>query len=95
MAVSRSVLDRARISPGLPRGRGSKGPVTTRHRRFPCGGGANMSRSRHQGNASSVVLLPVGARISVESPRAIDDHPSAWLRVGRAKTEVNNARTAG
>jgi hypothetical protein len=43
------------------------------------GGGArrsNISRLRHHRNAVSVLPLPVGARISVDSPRAIAGQPS-------------------
>ena len=48
--------------------------------RFAAGAGVNISRSRHQRNAVSVLPLPVGARISVDSPRAIAGQPSVCGR---------------
>ena len=49
---------------------------STRQRSFAGGAASNISRLRHQRKAASVLPLPVGARISVDSPRAIGDHPS-------------------
>jgi hypothetical protein len=37
----------------------------------------------------------VGARMRVDSPRAMAGHPSCWGRVGAGKTASNQARTAG
>ena len=50
---------------------------STRHRRSRSGTASNMSRLMHQRKAVSVLPLPVGARISVDCPRAIAGHPSA------------------
>src|SRR5436309_2531944 len=44
-----------------------------------------MRRLMHQRNAASVLPLPVGARIRVESPRAIAGQPSTCARVGTGK----------
>ena len=68
---------------------------STRHRRAGGGGAANIRRSRHHKNAASVLPLPVGARISVESPRAIAGQPSSCGRVGASNAAVNHSRTAG
>ena len=54
------------------RGRGTAGPGR--------GTGENISRSMAQRNAASVLPLPVGERISVESPRAMAGQPSACGR---------------
>ena len=67
----------------------------TRHRSPRGGGGENMSRLRHQRNAASVLPLPVGARISVDSPRAIAGQPRFCGAVGSAKTAPNHSATAG
>ena len=45
--------------------------------------------------AASVFPDPVGARISVLSPRAIGGQPSCCARVGSAKARVNQSRTRG
>ena len=66
---------------------------STRHRAFFSGGGVNMSRSRHHRNAVSVLPLPVGARMSVDSPRAIGGQPSACGRVGASNDALNHSRT--
>jgi hypothetical protein len=50
---------------------------------------------RHQRNAASVLPLPVGARISVDSPRAIAGHPSCCGLVGSGNAALNHSRTAG
>src|ERR1700761_5727177 len=64
--------------------------------RFEFAGAAvNMIRSIHHRNAASVFPVPVGARISVDSPRAIAGQPSIWGRVGSVKTASNQSRTAG
>jgi hypothetical protein len=39
--------------------------------------------------------LPVGAWMSVCSPRAMAAQPSAWACVGASKLASNQARTAG
>ncbi len=54
-----------------------------------------MSRSRHQRNAVSVLPLPVGARISVFSPRAMAGQPSRWGAVGCSKTARNQEAVSG
>ena len=59
------------------------------------GAGSNISRFRHQRNAASVLPLPVGARISVDSPRAIAGHPSCCGLVGAGNAPANHSRTAG
>ena len=63
----------------------------------PCvgGGGSNISRLRHQRKAASVLPLPVGARISVDSPRAMAGQPSCCGRVGAGNAPANHSRTAG
>ena len=66
---------------------------STRQRRAFAGCGENIRRSRHHRNAVSVLPLPVGARISVDSPRAIGGQPSACGAVGSSKAAVNQART--
>jgi hypothetical protein len=43
----------------------------------------------------SVFPLPVGARISVDSPRAIAGQPSRWGRVACPNSLVNQPRTTG
>ena len=54
---------------------------------------ANIRRSRHHRNAVSVLPLPVGARISVESPRAIAGQPSvAAGSVPRTRRRTTRAR---
>ena len=59
------------------------------------GGGSAASRSIAHRNAASVLPEPVGARISVWSPRAIDAQPSRWAGVGSSNVASNHARTAG
>src|ERR1700679_189183 len=54
-----------------------------------------MSRSRHQRKAVSVLPVPVGARIRVESPRAIAGQPSRCGAVGASKTAWNQAAVRG
>ena len=58
-------------------------------------GGSNISRFRHQRNAVSVLPLPVGARISVDSPRAMAGHPSCCGLVGSGKARGEPFRTGG
>jgi hypothetical protein len=65
--------------------------ATARFRRL----GANISRSRQERKAASVFPLPVGARIKVESPRAIAGQPSVCGRVADSNTLQNHSRTAG
>jgi hypothetical protein len=43
----------------------------------------------------SVLPLPVGAKISVDSPRAMAGQPSACARVGAGKDRRNHSATAG
>ena len=52
-------------------------------------------RLMHHRKAASVFPVPVGARISVDSPRAIAGHPAICGRVGAGKTAVNQSHTAG
>src|SRR6185436_10720786 len=66
---------------------------STRQRRAFGGCGENINRSRHHRNAVNVLPLPVGARISVDSPRAIAGQPSACGAVGSSKAALNQART--
>src|SRR5271165_4001944 len=54
-----------------------------------------MSRSRHQRNAVSVFPVPVGARMSVLSPRAIAGQPRRCGAVGRSKTARNHCAVTG
>jgi len=68
---------------------------STRQRWFFAGAGVNISRSRHQRNALRVLPLPVGARISVDSPRAIAGQPSTCGRVGSSNAPANQPRVAG
>ena len=68
---------------------------TTRHRLSREGAGSNISRFRHHRNAASVLPVPVGARMSVDSPRAIAGHPSRCGLVGAGNAVENHARTAG
>ena len=49
----------------------------------------------HQRNAARVLPVPVGARISVDSPRAMAGHPWTCGLVGAGKTASNHSRTAG
>src|SRR6476619_2118976 len=65
----------------------------TRQRRSFSGTGSNMTRLMHQRNAVSVLPLPVGARMSVDSPRAIAGQPSACGGVGASKEALNHSRT--
>ena len=59
------------------------------------GGGSAASRSIAHRNAASVLPDPVGARISVWSPRAMAAQPSRWAGVGSSNVASNHARTAG
>ena len=54
-----------------------------------------MTRSIAQRNAVSVLPLPVGARMSVESPRAIAGQPCCCGGVGDSNDERNQSATAG
>ena len=54
-----------------------------------------MTRLIAQRNAVSVLPLPVGARINVDSPRAIAGHPSVWGGVGAENDARNHSETAG
>src|SRR4029453_2962934 len=67
----------------------------TRQRCFGGGGGSNISRFRPHRNAVSVLPLPVGARMSVDSPRAMAGHPSSCGRVGDGNDATNHSRTDG
>src|SRR6185503_16384759 len=53
----------------------------------------NITRSIAHRNAVSVLPLPVGARMSVESPRAIAGQPCACGGVGAAKLARNHSAT--
>jgi len=68
---------------------------TTRQRWASVGTGENMMRWMHHKNAARVLPLPVGARIKVDSPRAIAGQPAICGRVGAGKTAANQSRTAG
>jgi len=59
------------------------------------GRGSVISRSRHQRNAARVLPLPVGAQMSVCSPRAMAGQPCACAAVGASKAERNQSRVAG
>ena len=48
-----------------------------------------------QRKAVSVLPLPVGARISVDSPRAMAGQPSVWGGVGASNEARNQSATAG
>lgn len=48
----------------------------------------------HQRNAVRVFPLPVGAKISVDSPPEIAGHPSDWARVGAPNDAENHRCTA-
>jgi hypothetical protein len=49
----------------------------------------------HHRNAVNVFPLPVGARMSVESPRAMAGHPPVCGGVGDANEDRNHSATAG
>src|SRR5687767_1738179 len=68
---------------------------STRQRRALGGSDVNISRSRQQRKAASVFPLPVGERMSVESPRAIAGQPAVCGAVGAWNALLNHARTAG
>ncbi len=55
----------------------------------------NIRRLMHQRKAARVLPVPVGAKTSVESPRAMAGQPSVCGRVGPMKTAENQSRTAG
>ena len=59
------------------------------------GTGANIRRSMHHRKAVRVLPVPVGARMRVDSPRAMAGQPRVWGRVGSGKTASNQARTGG
>ena len=67
----------------------------TRHRSRGGGTGLNIRRFRHDRNAASVLPDPVGARMSVDSPRTIAGHPARCASVAPAKTDWNHRRTGG
>src|ERR1017187_3484342 len=67
----------------------------TRQRWWRGGTGTNMRRLMHHRKAARVLPVPVGARIRVDSPRAMAGQPSCWGRVGAGKTASNHARTGG
>ena len=48
-----------------------------------------------QRKAVRVLPLPVGARINVDSPRAMAGQPSVCGGVGASKEAVNHSETAG
>src|SRR3984957_20397982 len=55
--------------------------------------GENMSRLMHQRKAARVLPVPVGARIKVDSPRAMGGQPCSCGLVGAAKTASNHSQT--
>src|SRR6476659_4567706 len=59
------------------------------------GVGSRARRSMAKRKAASVLPLPVGAWMSVCSPRAIASQPRACASVGASKLASNHARTAG
>ena len=54
-----------------------------------------MTRLMAHRNAVSVLPLPVGARMSVDSPRAIAGQPLVCGGVGAANDARNHSATAG
>src|ERR1035437_3098170 len=54
-----------------------------------------MRRLMHHRKAARVLPVPVGARMRVDSPRAMAGQPSCCGRVGAGKTASNQARTGG
>src|SRR5450432_2131165 len=67
---------------------------STRQRWSFSGVGENISRLMHHRKAARVLPVPVGARIKVDSPRAIAGHPRICGLVGAGKTASNHSRTA-
>jgi hypothetical protein len=67
---------------------------STRQRCSLSGVGSNIRRLSDHKNAVSVLPLPVGARISVDSPREIAGHPRFCGAVGSANTALNHSVTA-
>ena len=67
----------------------------TRQRCVFAGSGVNMMRLMHHRNAANVFPVPVGARMSVDSPRAIAGQPAVCGLVGDWNTASNQWRTAG
>src|SRR5881227_3455980 len=67
----------------------------TRQRRSFGGAGTNIRRSSAQRNAVSVLPLPVGAKMSVHSPRAMGGHPISCALVGAGYAALNHSITAG
>src|SRR5919108_5007640 len=57
------------------------------------GGVSNINRFKHHKNAVSVFPDPVGARIRVDSPRAMAGQPSRCGRVGASNDRRNHSRT--
>ena len=55
----------------------------------------NMRRSRHQRKAARVLPVPVGARMRVDSPRAMAGQPRRCGVVGVPSAERNHARVTG
>ena len=54
-----------------------------------------INLSRHHRNAVSVLPVPVGANINVDSPRAIAGHPSTCGAVGASNTARNHFAVIG
>jgi hypothetical protein len=67
----------------------------TRQRRLLVGIGSNITRLMHHRKAVSVLPLPVGARINVDSPRAIAGQPWVCGGVAASKEARNHSATAG
>lgn len=59
------------------------------------GRGWSINRSRHQRKAVRVLPVPVGARMSVLSPRAMTGQPARCGEVGSSKTSRNQAAVTG
>jgi hypothetical protein len=68
---------------------------TTRQRSDASGNSSNIRRLSDHRNAASVLPLPVGARIRVDSPREIDGQPLRCGAVGEEKADSNHVATAG
>lgn len=58
-------------------------------------GSPSISLLRHQRNAVRVLPVPVGARMRVDSPRAMAGQPSRCGAVGLSKTARNQAAVMG
>jgi hypothetical protein len=68
---------------------------STRQRSLPAGFGENIKRSTQCRKAVSVLPLPVGARMSVDSFFSSGGQPRVWVLVGVGKEWRNQSCTAG